>query len=113
MVNSTGLMNNKIIQFWTDSIRNNTELIDLPKKENYYVTFDIDILDHSFAPGTATPVPNGLSILDIYKLFEQLLKNKNIIGIDFVEVNPDKDINNITMSLATELIFRMLSYIKI
>lgn len=113
MVNSTGSTNNKVIQFWSDSIKKNIEEINLPQKGNYYITFDIDILDHAFAPGTATPVPNGLNVIDIYNLFEQHLKDKSIIGIDFVEVSPSKDINNITSSLAIELIFKLFSYIKL
>jgi len=113
MMNSEGVENEKIVSYWTHSIKDNLKQIELSDDENYYITFDIDVLDPSFAPGTATPVPNGLSISEVHNLFNHLLENKKIIGIDFVEVNPIKDINSITMNLAIELIFRLFSYIKL
>jgi agmatinase len=113
LINSSGIEDKKIVSYWTHDLIKNIESIKLPNDKNYYITFDIDILDPSFAPGTATPVPNGLNIADIHNLFNHLLKDKKIIGIDFVEVNPNKDINNITMNLAIELIFRLFSYIKL
>ena len=60
-----------------------------------YLTFDIDCLDPSFAPGTGTPVCGGLSTrhaLDI--LWE--LRGINLIGMDLVEVAPAYDVSEIT-----------------
>ena len=113
IINSTELENKKIIPYWAHTLKESIKQIELSEDENYYITFDIDVLDPSFAPGTATPVPMGLSVFDIHNLFDHLLKNKKIIGIDFVEVNPSKDINSTTLNLAIELIFKLLSFIKL
>ena len=113
IINSTGFENKKIILYWAHTLKENINQIELPENEYYYITFDIDVIDPSFAPGTATPVPMGLSVFDIHNLFNHLLKNKKIIGIDFVEINPSKDINSTTLNLAIELIFKLLSFIKL
>lgn len=77
-----------------------------------YITFDIDIIDSSFISGTATPVCFGLTPFEIVESFELLLKELDIIGIDFVEVNPSRDNNKQTMEYALNLIILLLSYIK-
>ncbi len=88
--------------------------IELPEDEKYYITFDIDVMDPSVAPGTATPIPGGFFYEEALELFERLgLKNKNIIGIDFVEVNKQHDIQNLTTALATQLILNLLNCVKV
>jgi len=70
-----------------------------------YVTFDIDIIDPVFAPGTATPVINGVEpdeILEIIKEIERM--RLNVVGIDLVEINPNKDVGDVTMQLSIEII---------
>ena len=67
-----------------------------------YLTFDIDALDPSAAPGTGTPVIGGPSTDTVRKVF-QGLKGVNIVGADMVEVLPDKDPSNITAIAAAAL----------
>lgn len=102
---------------WIDEVRQflNGQLeIVLPSDEFYYITFDIDVLDPSIAPGTATPVPNGLTFSEILALFQKLkLHEKKIIGLDIVEVNPKSDPNNITISIATQIITNLLNIVSV
>ena len=72
-----------------------------------YLTFDIDCLDPSFAPGTGTPVCGGLSshqALEIIRGIEGI----NLVGMDIVEVAPAYDVGEITAlagaSLAAEFL---------
>ncbi|MDE1714019.1 arginase family protein, partial (plasmid) [Chromobacterium amazonense] len=60
-----------------------------------YVTFDIDCLDPSAAPGTGTPVPGGLSTAQALKIIRNL-GDLNIVGMDVVEVAPSYDQSEIT-----------------
>ena len=60
-----------------------------------YVTFDIDCLDPSFAPGTGTPVCGGLSTWQARKIL-QGLGGLDLIGMDLVEVAPAYDVGEIT-----------------
>ena len=67
-----------------------------------YLTFDIDALDPSAAPGTGTPVVGGPST-DFARKVLIALRGLNIVGADMVEVLPDKDFSNITCIAAATL----------
>ncbi len=72
-----------------------------------YVTFDIDCLDPSFAPGTGTPVCGGLSSHQAIAILRGL-KGINIVGMDVVEVAPSYDVGEITALAACHLAMEML-----
>ncbi len=66
-----------------------------------YLTFDIDCLDPSMAPGTGTPVVGGLTSMQAQQILRGL-KGINIKGADVVEVAPAYDVSEITaLSAAT------------
>jgi len=73
-----------------------------------YLTFDIDCLDPSFAPGTGTPVIGGLSTHQAQQILRGLA-GIYLIGMDLVEVAPVYDVGDITSlagaSLALEMIY--------
>jgi agmatinase len=60
-----------------------------------YLTFDIDCLDPSCAPGTGTPVCGGLSTATALAILHGLA-GMNFIGFDIVEVAPAYDVGQIT-----------------
>lgn len=72
-----------------------------------YLTFDIDCLDPSFAPGTGTPVCGGLSTHQALEIIRGL-EGINVVGADIVEVAPAYDVGEITAlagaSLAAEFL---------
>ncbi len=72
-----------------------------------YLSFDIDCIDPSYAPGTGTPVIGGITIHKILKIIRKL-KNINIIGFDIVEVSPIYDKSDITSLTAANLILELL-----
>ncbi|MCX8022581.1 MAG: agmatinase [Syntrophorhabdaceae bacterium] len=55
-----------------------------------YITFDLDVFDPSLAPGVTTPEPGGLTFKEVMEFFS-VLREKNIIGGDIVELSPDYD----------------------
>ena len=67
-----------------------------------YISFDIDALDPSAAPGTGTPVIGGPTTDFVRKLFQEL-KGIHVVAADMVEVLPDKDPSNITAIAAATL----------
>ena len=72
-----------------------------------YLSFDIDGLDPSVAPGTGTPEPGGLTGsqgLEIIRGCDGL----NLVGADLVEVSPPYDPSGNTALLAANLVFEML-----
>lgn len=55
---------------------------------NVYISFDIDGLDPVFCPNTGTPVPGGLSVDQVFYLFETIVKSgRKIISFDLNEVS--------------------------
>ena len=72
-----------------------------------YLSFDIDCLDPSYAPGTGTPVCGGLTSHQAMAIIRGL-KGINIIGMDIVEVAPAYDVGEITALAAAHLAMEML-----
>jgi guanidinobutyrase len=72
-----------------------------------YLSFDIDGLDPSVAPGTGTPEPGGLTTPQGLEIIRGLW-GLNVIGCDLVEVSPPYDTTGNTALLAANLVFEML-----
>jgi arginase family enzyme len=72
-----------------------------------YLTFDIDCLDPSCAPGTGTPVCGGLTTHQAMSLLRGLA-GINVIGMDVVEVAPAYDVGEITALAGAHLAMEML-----
>ncbi len=72
-----------------------------------YISFDIDCIDPSYAPGTGTPVIGGITIHKILEIIRKL-KNINIIGFDMVEISPIYDKSGITSLTAASLILELI-----
>jgi arginase len=67
-----------------------------------YISFDVDALDPAFAPGVSHHEAGGLSTRQAVKIIHQL--KADIVGLDVVEVNPDRDKSGITASAAVKVI---------
>lgn len=72
-----------------------------------YLTFDIDCLDPSYAPGTGTPVVGGLSTHQALQIVRGL-KGINLVGMDVVEVAPAYDVSEITALAAATVALDLL-----
>lgn len=73
------------------------------KGKPVYVTFDIDVIDPSFCPGTGTPEPGGITIGEALEALH-LLENQNVVGMDLVEVSPERDQAGVTAIAAAKLL---------
>jgi guanidinobutyrase len=72
-----------------------------------YLSFDIDGLDPSVAPGTGTPEPAGLTASQGLEIIRGCF-GLNLLGCDLVEVSPPYDTTGNTALLAANLVFEML-----
>lgn len=68
-----------------------------------YLSIDIDAVDPAFAPGTGYTEPAGLTSRELLYLIHRIKLLKNLKAIDIVEVNPEKDINDMTCRLGAKL----------
>lgn len=73
-----------------------------------FVTFDIDVIDPAYAPGTGTPEIGGFTSGEAIDLVRGL-KGLDFVGFDVVEVLPDKDPAEITALLAANIMYEFLS----
>lgn len=72
-----------------------------------YISYDIDSLDPSIAPGTGTPEIAGLTTPQALQLIHALA-GINVVGCDLVEVSPPYDATGNTALTAANLLFEML-----
>lgn len=72
-----------------------------------YLSFDIDGLDPSFAPGTGTPEIGGLTVMQALEIIRGM-RGLNLVGADVVEVSPPYDIAGTTALVAANLAYEML-----
>jgi agmatinase len=85
-------------------------VVDLiPVGENLYVTFDIDVMDPSQAPGTGTPEIGGLFYQEVRECLTSLISRNHLIGFDLVEVAPPYDSSELTVQLGAALIIDVLA----
>lgn len=75
-----------------------------------YISFDIDSLDPSFAPGTGTPEAGGLTTREAMELVRGCA-GLNIVGGDVVEVAPQYDATTNTAQAAAQMLFELLAVV--
>lgn len=78
-------------------------------KKDVYITIDLDGFDVSVIRGTGTPEPGGLLWHPTLKLLETVIKNRNILGFDIVELMPIKG-EKISEFIAAKLCYKLISY---
>ena len=83
------------------------EARDIVGDSQTYVSFDIDGIDPSFAPGTGTPEIGGFSTREAQHLVRGLM-GVNIVGADLVEVSPPFDQTGGTAWVGVSMIFEIL-----
>ncbi|WP_417726606.1 agmatinase [Roseovarius sp.] len=84
-----------------------TEAREIAGAGETYVSYDIDFVDPTFAPGTGTPEvggPNSYQALQVVRG----LQGVNIIGADLVEVSPPFDTSGSTAFLGASIMFELL-----
>jgi len=77
-----------------------------------FISFDIDVVDPAFAPGTGTPEAGGPSAHDMLVIL-RALTGIEFIGFDVVEVIPAYDPAAQTAMLAANLVYEMLSLVAL
>lgn len=69
-----------------------------------HLSFDVDAITPEYAPGTGTPVANGITAREAFLAAEMVAQSGKLISMDLVEVNPILDDKNKTAVMASELI---------
>ena len=69
-----------------------------------HLSFDIDAIDPLYAPGVSTPVTGGLSYREAHLALEMIADTGMLTSMEFVELNPMRDVAHKTAELLVELV---------
>jgi guanidinopropionase len=83
------------------------EARDIVGNQPTYVSYDIDFVDPTFAPGTGTPEVGGPNSYQALQVCRELY-SVNIVGADMVEVSPPFDQSGNTAFLGVSIMFELL-----
>ncbi|MEL6375570.1 MAG: agmatinase [Pseudomonadota bacterium] len=83
------------------------EARDIAGAQPTYISYDIDFVDPTFAPGTGTPEVGGPNSYQALQVCREL-KGVNIVGADMVEVSPPFDASGNTAFLGVSIMFELL-----
>jgi len=85
----------RVMEEALDGIDGNTHL---------HVSFDVDVLDPSIAPGTGTTVPGGVNYREAQLVMEMIADSGRMGSLDIVELNPLLDNRNETARVSVDLV---------
>jgi agmatinase len=80
-----------ITTFYAHQIRQNNNWVEQATNaltDNVYITIDADGFDPSVVPNVGTAEPGGLFWEEVNQLLAHVVKNKNVVGFDIVEIAP-------------------------
>jgi arginase len=69
-----------------------------------HLSFDVDGIDPLYAPGVSTPVTGGLSYREAHLALEMIADTGMLTSMEFVELNPMRDVAHKTAELLVELV---------
>jgi len=84
------------------------EIIDT-LSDHVYLTINVDGLDPSIMPATATPEPGGITWSQVIELIKRLCVRKHVVAADVVELAPIKDLPGPDLLIA-KLIYKIIAY---
>jgi arginase len=70
----------------------------------FHLSFDLDGIDPLYAPGVSTPVTGGISYREAHLILEMMADTKKLLSMEFVELNPMRDLEHKTAGLVVDLI---------
>ena len=79
-------------------------LAGMDDNTHLHVSFDVDFLDASFAPGVGTAVKGGPTYREAQLCMEMIADTGRMASLDVMELNPALDVRNATAEVALDLI---------
>lgn len=73
-----------------------------------YMSFDIDVLDPAFAPGTGTPEIGGLASWQAQAMLRRF-QDLRLVGMDIVEIAPAYDVAEVTALAGATIVWEYLA----
>jgi guanidinopropionase len=89
-----------------------SEACEIVGRDRTYLSYDIDFVDPTFAPGTGTPEVGGPNSYQALQVVREL-SGVNLIGADMVEVSPPFDPSGGTAFLGVSIMFEILCQLSV
>jgi arginase family enzyme len=83
-------------------------IMEFSDKKDLYLSLDIDVVDPAFAVGTGYREPGGLTSREFIYIVQRLNKIKNLRAVDLVEINPEKDKEELTVKLGAKILAELI-----
>jgi arginase family enzyme len=83
-------------------------MMEFASGKELYVSIDIDVVDPVFAPGTNYKEVGGFTSRQFIYFISRIRKMKNLRAVDLVEINPEKDKDNLTVNLGAKIISELV-----
>ncbi len=79
------------------------------KTKGIHISYDLDVIDPTFAPGVSVPEYDGLDVDQAMKINEIIIKHmEQVVSYDLVEYNPLRDIERKTEQIAVNLLAQII-----
>jgi agmatinase len=78
--------------------------------QNVYISIDVDGFDPSWMPAVGTPVPGGLMWYETLDILRAVIQNKNVVGVDIVELSPING-NVVSEFTIAKLCYRLMGFV--
>ena len=84
------------------------DVTKLPQDSVVYIAVDMDVVDPAYAPGVGTREPFGMAPSSLLQMLEAFIMYHEVCGVDFTEVLPSRDHDNMTSELAAQLVMKVI-----
>jgi agmatinase len=81
----------------------------IPDNRRYYISIDADGLDPAVIPAVGAPQPGGITYQQTIDIIQGLFRKGRVLGLDFVELTPAFDVNEISSITAGHIILNFIS----
>ena len=81
--------------------------------EKIYISFDVDSLDPTISRGTGTPVKGGINEREAADIILELIQNEKVCCLEFTEVNPTLDSENVMAETVFEILQKVVRQIEL
>ncbi|MEH7382176.1 formimidoylglutamase [Bacillus sp. JJ1533] len=78
------------------------------KVDFIYLSVDMDVVDQAFAPGCPAIGPGGLTSRELLTSISEAAKHPKVKAMDIVEIDPSKDVRDLTSRLAAYAMMRFM-----
>ena len=84
-------------------------LIACDETDGLHISYDLDVIDPTVAPGVSVKAPNGINEKEAYQIVDEIIDKSALLkSFDLVEYNPDFDIDNKTLKIGLNILERII-----